>query len=332
MKRISKIKKSIIVATSVAMMLNACTNKGTSIVLPNNIEVKNVAQNPEGIEYDKNDNTFLLSSLNAKPILKVNTDGSSKPFTSGEKFPLSTAGLQVDYKRNRLLVAGFNGLEIMDNNPKTKGTSHLRIYNLKTGILEKDINLSHLVPNASAYFANDLTVDNKGNVYITDWYAQVVYKVDTNGNASLFWKNDTGIPSGSNGIDFHKDGYLLVSMLNVNKKGHYTDFALVKIPLNNPTMAKVVKIDDSRFSAFDGMVINQDGNVVGVTNNQKTPGGNMLIELNSDDNWKSAKVINSKSITASTTLAITPENKNYVLNQDFTKPNKKTWNIEQIQF
>jgi len=332
MKKILKIKSSIIIAASVAMLLSACTSNNINITFPNNVKVKNVAQNPEGVEYDKNDNTFLLSSLNAAPILKVNLDGSSKPFTSGEKFPLSTAGLQVDYKRNRLLVAGFNGTEAMDNNPKTKGTSHLRIYNLKTGILQKDINLSHLASDTNGYFANDLTVDNAGNVYITDWYAQVIYKVDLDGNANLFWKNNTGIPSGSNGIDFHKDGYLLVSMLNVNEKWLYSDFALVKIPVDNPSMAKIIKIDDSKFSAFDGMVINRDGNVVGVTNNQKIPGGNMLIELKSDDNWKSAKVINSKSITASTTLTITPENKNYVLHQDFTKPNKKTWNIEQIKF
>ena len=143
------------------------------------IKIDGIAQNPEGIEYDKNDKTFLLSSLNAKPIIKVNSDGSYKPFTSGEKFPLSTAGLQIDYKNNRLLVAAFNGLAIMDNNPKTKGVSHLRVYNLKSGALEKDINLSNLAPKAKAYFANDVAVDSSGNIYVTDWYANLIYKVDT---------------------------------------------------------------------------------------------------------------------------------------------------------
>ena len=331
MKKILKLKNTILLVSALTIVSTACSSNQT-LLLPNSIEINNIAQNPEGIEYNKNNNTFLLSSINAKPILQVKLDGSYKAFTSGEEFPLSTAGLEVDYKRNRLLVAGFNGTEIMDNNPKTKGASFLRIYNLKTGILEKDINLSHLIPNATSYFANDLTIDDAGNVYITDWYAQVIYKVDVNGNASLFWTNNTGIPSGSNGIDFHKDGYLLVSLLSVNKKGLYSNYGLVKIPLNNSTMAKVVKIDDPKFSAFDGMVINKNGNVVGVTNNQKTPGGNTLIELSSDDNWKSAKVIKSKAITASTTIAITPENKNYVINQDFTNNFKKSWNIEQIKF
>ena len=100
------------------------------------------------------------------PIIKVKSDGSYQAFTRGEKYPLSTAGLQIDYKHNRLLVAGFNGKEAMDNDPKTKGVSFLRVYNLKTGVIEKSINLSSLAPNANAYFANDIAVDNDGNAYI----------------------------------------------------------------------------------------------------------------------------------------------------------------------
>ncbi len=319
-------------------MVSACATNNAQPGAKNDIKftktitINGQAQNPEGIEYDKNDNTFLLSSLNATPILKVNIDGTYKAFTSGEKFPLSTAGLQIDYKRNRLLVAGFNGTEAMDNNPKTKGASYLRIYNLKTGILEKDINLSHLAPKASAYFANDIAVDNKGNVYISDWYAHIIYKVDTNGTPSVFWKNNTKIASGPNGLDFHKDGYLLVSILDVNDKWLYADYGLVKIPINNPASAKLVKISNASYTGFDGMVMNSKGNVVGVTNNGKTPGGNMLLELSSTDSWQSAKVINTKAISPSTTLALTPDNKHFVINQDFTNNLKKIWTIEQIKF
>ena len=302
------------------------------IKFPNTIKIEGIALNPEGIEYNKNDNTFLLSSLNAAPIIKVNLDGTFKSFTSGERFPLSTAGLQIDYKRNRLLVAAFNGLELMDKNPKTKGVSYLRIYNLKTGVLEKDINLSSLAPNANAYFANDITVDSDGNVYISDWYAKVIYKVDLDGLPTIFWSNKTGIPSGPNGLDFHPDGYLLVSILSVNKKGLYSDYGLVKIPVNDPKSAKIVDVSGSKFSGFDGMVINTKGDIIGVTNDQKSPGGNILLELSSKNSWKSAKVVNSKKITTSTTVAITPNNKHYVINQDFSNNFLKTWIIEQIKF
>ncbi len=341
-------KKLLLAITVIIAVATSCNNKSDKdntksnlppikeevkkSELPKVIKIEEIAQNPEGIEYDKNDNTFLLSSLNAGPIIKVHPNGNFKSFTSGESFPLSTAGLQIDYKRNRLLAAGFNGTELYDGDKTTKGTAFLRIYNLKTGVLEKDINLSSLLPEAAAYFANDIAVDNDGNAYISDWFARVIYKVDINGKPSVFWINKTGIPSGPNGLDFHPEGYLLVSLLNVDKKGLYADYGLVKIPLNNPDSAKVVDIKNSGFTGFDGMLITSSGNVIGVTNNGKTPGGNTLIELSGKNNWESAEVINSKEITTSTTVAQTPDGNYFVINQDFSNKTPNTWIIEQIRF
>ncbi len=311
---------------------NATATGEVKTPFPDVIEIEHIAQNPEGIEFDKNDNTFLLSSLNAMPILKVNLDGTYKPFTSGEPFPMSTAGLQVDYERNRLLVAAFNDAELMDNDPDTKGAAHLRIYNLATGVMEKDVKLSSLVPDGHAYFANDVAIDHAGNAYVTDWYAGVVYKVDVEGNPSVFARNETGIKSGFNGIDFHPDGYLLVSLVGVSDKGLYTDYGLVRIPIDDPKSAKVVNFLNEGFTGFDGMVVSSNGHVVGVTNSGTMPGGNTLIEISSEDGWESAKVVNSKSITPSTTVVITPDGQNYVINQDFTNRTPENWKIEHIKF
>ena len=335
--------KKMLMLTVIALGLTSSCNSQSSKTsatseerkkeLPNTVIIEGVAQNPEGIEFNKNDNTFLLSSLNAGPIIKVNPAGTYKPFTSGEPYPMSTAGLQIDYINNRLLVAAFNGMELYDNDPATKGTANLRIYNLETGLIEKDINLSSLIPDAPAYMANDIACDKKGNVYISDWFAGVVYKVDKNGEPNVFWKNETGIPSGANGIDFHPDGYLLVSLVSVNEKGLYANYGLVKIPLDDPKTAKVVIIDEG-YTGFDGMVIKSNGNVVGVTNNGTTPGGNTLIELSSDNNWQSAKIINSTAIKPSTTVSITSDNLNYIINQDFSPQaaTSKKWTIERIDF
>ncbi len=325
-------KNLFILLAAISFLSSSCKNE-EEIKFPDAITIKGIAQNPEGIEYNKNDNTFLLSSLNAGAITKVKFDGTYEAFTSGEAFPLSTAGLQIDYKRNRLLVAGFNGLELMDNDSTTKGISHLRIYNLETGVIEKDINLSSMAPNASSYFANDIAVDNDGNVYVSDWYANVVYKVDANGTPSLFWSNDSlGVQGAPNGLDFHPDGYLLVSLLRVNNMGLYADYALAKVPLNAPNTATKVTLSGSDFAGFDGMVIKADGNVIGVTNNGTVPGGNLLIELSGKTDWASADVVNSKAITASTTIAVTPENKYYVINQDFSSDTLQNWTIERIDF
>lgn len=332
MKILSIIKNSSIVV-GLALIIASPSYSAGDNQLPNTIKIENIAQNPEGIEYNKDNNTFLLSSLNAAPIIAVHSDGTFKPFSHGEKFPLSTAGLQIDYKNNRLLVAGSNGAELMDNDPKTKGVSYLRVYDLKTGMIKQDINLSSLAPDAGAYFANDIAIDHQGNAYVSDWYAGLIYKVDMNGKASIFWRNTTGIKSGPNGLDFHPDGYLLVSILTVDeKKGTYANYGLVKIPVKDAKLATLVKISDAKFTGFDGMVITDKGHVVGVTNDGKTPGGNMLIELSGKNGWKSAKVTHSKAIAASTTVALTPNKKYYVINQSFADPMAKSWTIKQIKF
>ncbi len=300
--------------------------------LPDVIEIRGIALNPEGIEYNRENNTFLLSSLNAGPIVQIKPDGSFKPFASGEKFPMSTAGLHIDYKHGRLLAAAFNGAELMDGDPATRGAAHLRVYDLKTGVLQQDINLSSLVPEAHAYFANDITVDADGNAYVSDWYARVIYKVSPGGHPTVFWTNETGISGGPNGLDFHPDGYLLVSLLNVNEQGLYTDYGLVKIPLADPASAAVVTIANAGFAGFDGMVLKPDGKVVGITNNGRSPGGNTFIELAAQDNWTSAKVVHQKTITPSTTVAVTPANTYYVINQDFSNHLAENWKIEKVAF
>jgi sugar lactone lactonase YvrE len=316
-------------------MATSCKKEETKVegtVFPETITVEGIAQNPEGIEYNKNDETFFLSSQNAGPIIKVKLDGTYTAFTSGESFPLSTAGLQIDYDRNRLLVAGFNGLELFDGDSNTKGTSFLRVYNLETGVIEQDINLSFLAPNASSYFANDIAVDNNGNVYISDWYAKVIYKVDLNGTPSIFWTNQTSIASGPNGLDFHPDGYLLVSILDISSSFLYVDYGLVKVPLSNPSSAQIVNTSGSSFTGFDGMVINAQGNIIGISNDGVSGGGNLLMELTGTNDWTTADVVNSKSINGSTTVAVTPESRNYVINQDFSNGAATTWIIEQIKF
>lgn len=311
---------------------NENEESATSMVFPDSIKIENIAQNPEGIEYNHKDQTFFLSSLNASPIIKINIDGTYKPFTSGEAYPMSTAGLQIDQARGRLLATGFNAMELYDNDPATKGVSNLRIYNLETGVIEQDINLSGLIPDAYAYFANDIAVDTDGNTYVSDWFARVIYKVDTAGNASLFWTNETGVESGPNGLDFHPDGYLLVSILNVNDKGLYADFGLIKIPVNDPESAGLVEMVDAPYTGFDGMVLTEAGTIIGVTNNGYTPGGNTLLELSSSDEWKSASAVNTKAIKPSTTVAVTPEMKYFIINQDFQSNTSETWMIEQIKF
>ena len=54
-------------ATIKKLFLSVAVATLTTVYADSNLTIKNIAQNPEGIEYDKTDHTFLLSSLNALP-------------------------------------------------------------------------------------------------------------------------------------------------------------------------------------------------------------------------------------------------------------------------
>ncbi len=322
-------KQTLYTLTLATMLLGNALWADTT---PEKITIEGIALNPEGIEYNPHNDTLFLSSLNALPIIKIQSDATYQTFAKGEKFPLSTAGLQIDAKHNRLLAAAFNGAELMDNNPQTKGVSFLRVYDLQTGVLQQEVKLSTLAPDATSYFANDVAVDAQGNAYVTDWYANLIYKVTPKGEATLFWQNHLGLEGGPNGIDLHPDGYLLVSIIKVNPQGIYEKSALLKIALHNPHEVHRVAIDDQRFAGFDGMVIDPKGNLIGISNDQKSGGGNLLLKLTSKDNWQTASITNAKDITPATTLALDKEQNPFVIQQDFSEPMKKRWTIQKILF
>jgi len=322
-------KKTILKVAIIAATLTSCKKDKISVVetnYPDMITSISVGLNPEGIEYNKNTQKFYLSSLNGGKIVAVDLNGNTAQFTSGEPYPITSVGLQIDYANNRLLVACANAQEIFDNDPTTKGVSILRVYNLNTGAFIKDVNLSSLVPLAPQYFANDLAVDNNGNVYVTDFGAWVIYKVDKSYNASVFL-SDTNKLKQPNGIDFHPDGYLLASQLDFPI---FAQYKLVKIPVNNPAATSSITVITPMFRGFDGFVLNSANNIVGITNNGTMQ--NTVIELKSSDGWQSASLVASKQINSSTTLAQIPGNIYYAINNDFQNPMATNWIIQRVKF
>lgn len=324
-------KKVILSLAFVASILSSCRKDETAIEpvtenYPNQITSMQAGLNPEGIEYNKNTKRFYLSSMNGGKIVAVDYNGTTTNFTSGEPYPLSSAGLQVDYVNNRLLVACSNLQELFDNDSTTKGISVLRVFDLATGVFQREVNLSSLVPLATQYFANDLAIDNSGNVYVTDFGAWVIYKIDINNTPTIFF-NDQTILKQPNGIEFHPDGYLLTSQLDYPA---FAQFALVKIPISNPNAASTVSVNTNLFKGFDGMVLNKANNVVGMTNNGTSQ--NTVIELKSTDSWQSCSLVTSTQVKSSTTIAYLPNDIYYTINNDFQNSSATNWVIERIKF
>jgi sugar lactone lactonase YvrE len=126
------------------------------------------------------------------------------------------------------------------------------------------------------HIANDVAVDAEGYAYVTDTLSPVIYRVDLEGNPTIFME-DT-LFQYLNGIVYHPNGFLLL--------GSYPGI-LYKIPIDNPEVFKVGITDGYwGFMVTDGMIMHPDGTLIMVTFPDSEIG-----RLESDDDWKTAKAV-----------------------------------------
>jgi sugar lactone lactonase YvrE len=249
------------------------TAEPEQISLPANIIVERGGFIPEGIEYDAENQRILTGSLSEGSIFQIHPDGRVTTAIADPDL-VSSVGIEVDSQRNRLLVANsdravFEGVGT--------GQAMLGIYDLSTGSRIAMIDLAAAIEDAPAdmgYFANDVAVAADGTAYVTDTFANLVYRVDTDYEASVFYQPDSAEPLGPNGIVVHSDGYLLVA-------GGET---LWKVPLDSPNAATPVALPES-IPGQDGVVWMTDGSLAIVSNS-----ANRVVALTSSDGWVTAQL------------------------------------------
>ncbi|TXG34683.1 hypothetical protein [Seonamhaeicola maritimus] len=270
-------------------------------------------QNPEGIEFDKNKGVFLVSAINVNPnIATVGFFGETSQFSKNQgSIPGGSFGLQVDYKNNRLLAC--------TNNDEA---AHVAIYDLDRGDLEKLVNLSQILPEGTEYQANDLVVVGD-DIYVTGRLENTIYKVSSDFQPIAFFQRE-GLER-PNGIVYIDKGYLIVA--------YYTNSEayLVKIPIDNPSDSQIIEIKNFEFRGLDGMLLTERGSLIGVTKNFEDPKKGFVLEFSSDDDWKTASLIDSIDINRSTTIAQVNPGEYYVMNQDWKTPNAENWTLERVE-
>jgi sugar lactone lactonase YvrE len=167
------------------------------------------------------------------------------------------------------------------------------------------VDLNAIAPEGR-HVANDVAVDADGNAYVTDSFSPVIYKVDPDGNASVF-VTDPQLGNenlGLNGIAYHPDGYLIAAVTGAG--------TLVKIPLDNPTGLTPVQIDSP--VPGDGLIFDSEGNLiaVGAQADQK------VYKLSSEDEWATATVAGTYAASQLvTTAAVGEDDAPYVLYTSF---------------
>ncbi|MFD1604426.1 gluconolaconase [Flavobacterium artemisiae] len=283
---------------------------------------------PEGVAFDKAANVFYVSSARLGTVGKVTKDGKYTALYSDSSLK-STYGLKVHPDGKKLYIcAGDANYSKYSTSDTKKKMARLLIIDIKTGKKTADIDLALLVPGD--HFPNDIAFDDKGNAYVTDSYADVIYKVDTSGKASVFSKSQllhsAGV--GPNGIVYHPQGFLLIAN---NGSG-----ALIKIDMNAPEKGAKVKIDQF-FPGADGMLLNDNATVTLVQNG----GVNKIFRLKSTDNWNTATVAETTSIEdrfAFPSTAAVSGSETWIMNANFSEltegnnvPSKK-FSLQQAVF
>ncbi|MBC6605266.1 hypothetical protein H8B13_00390 [Hymenobacter sp. BT188] len=265
---------------SVASSCSEDTGALPAPVGPNTITFTQPALYPEGVQYNDKTNRFFVSSLTRGAIGQVQDNGNYRVFTDDARL-VSTIGLHLDAGRKRLLAAVSDpGANTTRSTSATAGRlAALAIFNADNGQLANFVNLGALRPG-QGHFANDIAIDAQGNAYVTDSFSPIIYKVDLQGNPSVFLESSQlAAPAGAfglNGIAYHPDGYLLVAQS--------TQGVVYKVPLSNPVAFSPVASAQSLVGA-DGILLQDNRTLLVVSNSQST-----VFRLNSSDNFASATV------------------------------------------
>lgn len=257
---------------------------------------------PESMVWSAAQNVFFVGSVHEGTIGKVTPDGRYTAFIRDPGI-VSSAGIQYDAKRKLVWVAiGDVGASVRSSAATQGKLAAVAAYDATTGERRIYADLGGLVEGA--HFANDLTLDDAGNVYVTDSFSPVIYKVDVAGKATVFARSDLFLGENFNlsGIVYHPDGYLLV--------GKHNSGEFFRIALANPGDIQRVRLPQNLPGA-DGLVLRARDRLVVVQNY----GPDQVLELVSKDGWQSASVQPARKTAGSFPTAVTVVGANlYVLN------------------
>lgn len=258
---------------------------------------------PETASWSAKENIFFVSSVRHGTVGKVALDGTYTPFITDDRL-VTTVGLLADDAHNTLWVTNSDPGVGDRTNAEIQGKlAGVAAYDETTGARRAYYNLGSLAPGA--HFANDISVDDAGNVYVSDSFSPTIFRVGADGKASIFAQNalfGAGNGFNLNGIAWHKDGFLIV--------GKYNTGELFRVNVADPTKVDKVELPEA-LKGIDGFHLVDSQHLIIAQN----LGADRTVELVSTDGWKSAKIVRQlKSVMSMMTSATQAGGDIYVLN------------------
>lgn len=316
-----KFLKSLLLSSiALASIFSSCIfDDDKSNGLPSNFVIKSEYLYPEGIAFDKNQGLFFITSLGKGIISKVSISGQISTFISDSTLK-SAVGIHVN--NGKLYVCNSDPGAATNSTASTVGKlANLHIYDAKNGVLINKFELGSILPDTSMnHLANDVTTDANGNIYITDSFSPIIYKVTASGIKSIF-VNDSRFAItqgfGLNGIVYHPNGYLIVAHSVLGK--------LYKISLDGASINEI-SIGDTLTGA-DGIAL-IDASTIAVVKNDLELKDNRVVRIKTSNNWQSGQIVGTfNTMNNFPTTATIAQGKVYVLfaqlHELFVKGNQK---------
>ncbi len=212
-------KKLIIVAAILMWQNQSFAQKHSLVKL---WETDTTLKTPESVLFDKKDKLLFVSNIDGKPAEK---DGKG----SIGKIGLDGKIIQTDW------VSGLNapkGMGRFGNLLYVADLNEVVVIDIKKALITQRI------PVENAIFLNDITVNDKGVVFVSDTRASKIHKIEL-GKATLYLDSLNGLKS-PNGLLCVKDDLLVLD------KGRF-----LKVDKNK----QVLKIADGMDASSDGIVM-----------------------------------------------------------------------------
>lgn len=301
----------IILLLNITMLLFSC-NKTQELRLSSlkncsliTFEAENLF--PEGIMYFDKSKSFLLSSYTEGAIYSLDKENKLSLLFKDDNL-ISPAALAINKAKNYLYVAnGDAGVSEKSDETTTKKTAGVLVYDLNAKKKIKYIDFGPLSTGEKRY-ANGLTLDDKGNVYVTDSHRPIIYKIEEGTNqASVFLEDEKfkGDEWNLNGIAYHPNGYLIAI--------HMSKGVLFKIDVATKKITQI-QLDEGLIGADGISIVNK--NQILITQAFEIQDGGMtfgaLKLIDSQNDWISGKIID-----ANTEIAENPTNSVLVNNEVF---------------
>ncbi len=197
---------------------------------------------PESVLFDAKSKILYIANIDGQPAEK---DGKG----SIGKVDLSGKIIAVEW------VSGLNAPKGMGKYKNTLYVSDLTevvAIDIKTGkIIQK-------IPVEGSVFLNDITIDKKGVVYVSDSRGKKIYRIE-NGQASLFMEN----LKGPNGLLMHKDDFYVLDQGAMYKIGADKSLTMITDGMEGGTDGiENVKGKDYIVSCWGGVIyyVDEKGN------------------------------------------------------------------------